>query len=199
MAISPGRAPARTLPETSSPAASSLPHNVGKTCPRRMRVTMSGNVRRSHQPRILAACLYHKYLQHSWTPKLPRRFHRLGRGCARSAVGSSSRTARNAPSLETPCPLNQFSNSSSNQTRSALLQLPSMAMYTPPAPLFGTNLEAQEMDQLHSLKRGIGQSAATKTSCSKTGHPFPPQTKMKYPSCGCHNRQSRLYTSTSPC
>jgi hypothetical protein len=161
-----------------------------------MRVTMSGNLVRSHQPSIRAACLYHKYLQRSWIPKSPRRFHRLGRGCARSVVASKRRTTRDAPSLETPCPVNQLSSSPSKATRSALFQLPPLSMYTPHT--LWNQFGVSETNQLHTLKRGIGQSPATKTSCSKTSNPFPPQTKMKYPRRGCHNRKSRLHTSKSP-
>ena len=179
-----------TLPLPSSRVASCLAPCVGKTWVRRMAVTMSGNLLRSHQPKMRASCLYQRYRHRSCTPNSPLRFHRLGRGCAKSVPASKSCTARAARSSETPCRKNQVRKSDSKRMRSALLsQELLLSMRSTRCNELGT----ENTVTIYSLKKGIGQSAAYKTWRSKSGTPFPPSHKTLYHRRGGHNRWGYLY------
>ena len=155
---------------------------------RRMCVTRCGNCFRSPHPKILAACLYHRYLHRSWTPKSPLRFHLLGRGSRRSVSASSSCSARDAPPSKMPCSLNQMYNSPSADTRCSQFPAP-----LPPIRIRHPSHQGSVMEcynwQYTSYCIGELLPAST-ASCIETPAPFPPQTSTnsvpEVPA--CHNR-----------
>ncbi|KAG0574415.1 hypothetical protein KC19_VG261200 [Ceratodon purpureus] len=161
----------------------------------RSSVMSSGNGFQSHQPKIFAACVYHRYRQRSSTPKSPRQFHLLGRGCERSMVTSSSCTARETPASLTPCQTNQLFNSPTKETRLADFADFASPMYAPSSPDHAVKIEPA--DSLNRMQHFQYSYAAKEPTCTKfTLHlpPSPPNSSTVQR--GCHRCNNCLRTTT---
>ena len=197
MARAPAWDPAEMPPWAASRDVSSLPTCCGKTWPRRRLVTISGNLRRSHHPRIRAAC----YTTDSSTSPGCRNplFDSTGSGVV--ARGERWHPEVLLLVLRRPQKHPEARTSSTNQLPKTRALRSSKSHLSPSSlvELLEANVASIGKDQIHCLNLGVGQSATTNPSCSENKTPFPPSyAAIQYVHRGGHNPKSRLQTSKSP-